>query len=76
MSPQNRDNHNSAPGSHCITVVLVRIGFHGALRTRGALFTSRGATVKGQWGFHRNRPAQGADEFVRSVLEQPIASLN
>jgi flavodoxin len=47
-----------------------------ALRTLSALLQARGATIRCERAFHRSRPADGADEFVRSVVEQPIASLN
>ena len=47
-----------------------------ALHALSALLRARGATIRCERAFHRSRPADGADEFVRSVVERPVASLN
>jgi flavodoxin len=48
----------------------------GALHTLSALLKAHGATIVSEKAFHRNRPSAGADTFVRSVVERPVASLN
>lgn len=47
-----------------------------ALHELSALLQARGATIRDEHAFHRSRPTAGADEFVRSVVERPIAALN
>lgn len=40
-----------------------------SLRTLGNMLAERGAQVVGQRAFHRNRPGDGVEEFVRGVVQ-------
>ncbi len=41
-----------------------------SLKTLGTMLEARGATIVGRQAFRRNRAVQGAEPFVRQVLEQ------
>lgn len=40
-----------------------------SLPALGAMLAARGATIVGQRAFHRSRPGDGAESFVRDVLQ-------
>jgi flavodoxin len=48
----------------------------GALHTLSALLRGRGATIRAEQAFHRSRPFDGAETFVRSVVERPLVSVH
>lgn len=41
----------------------------GSLRMLGDLLTAKGAIILGQRAFHRSRTADGAEQFVESILQ-------
>lgn len=48
----------------------------GALRSLGIMLAERGAVIKGERAFHNSKPGEGADVFVKGVLERSNLSLN
>jgi menaquinone-dependent protoporphyrinogen IX oxidase len=42
---------------------------HRSLKTLGTMLHARGASIVGQQAFRRNRAVQGADQFVRQVIQ-------